>query len=55
MLRFPIVQVEGRAVAYEPLTSNFDWMKIKEELKELGESLNCDVEFEDVTGSSIQN
>ena len=41
--------MEGRAVAYEPLASNFDWNKIKEELQELGESLNCDVEFENDT------
>ena len=40
--------VEGRAVAYEPLSSNFDWKKIQEELQEMGESINCDVEFEEV-------
>ena len=43
--------MEGRAVAYEPLTSNFDYLKIEEELQEMGESMNCDVEFEDVTKS----
>lgn len=43
--------MEGTAVAYEPLTSNFDWRKIREGLKEMGEGMNCDVEFEDVTGS----
>ena len=42
--------MEGRAVAYEPLASQFDWMKIGEELKKLGESMNCDVEFHNVTG-----
>jgi len=47
--------VEGRSVAYEPLSSNFDWTKIREELKELGDSLNCDVEFDDVTGSSFRD
>ena len=41
--------VEGRAVAYEPLASNFDWVKVRDELEELGESMNCDVDFEDVT------
>ena len=41
--------MEGRAVAYEPLASNFDWVKIREELQELGESMNCDVAFEDTT------
>lgn len=40
--------MEGRAVAYEPLSSNFDWEKIQEELQEMGESINCDVEFEEV-------
>jgi len=49
MLRFPRVQVEGRAVAYEPMSSTFDWTKIREELQELGESMNCDVEFQEDT------
>lgn len=39
-------------MAYEPLSSHFDWMKIADELKKLGESMNCDVEFHDVTGIS---
>ena len=47
--------MEGSAVAYEPLASNFDWTKIGEELQELGESMNCDVEFSDITGTSIRN
>lgn len=45
--------MEGRAVAYHPLASHFDWTKIREELQELGESLNCDVEFSDMTGSAL--
>eukprot|EP01083_Nonionella_stella_P014198 39925_1 len=44
--------MEGKAVAYEPLSSTFDWTKLQEELQELGESINCDVEFEDITQSS---
>ncbi|KAL7541562.1 hypothetical protein ACHAXR_012800, partial [Thalassiosira sp. AJA248-18] len=44
--------MEGKAVAYEPLSSKFDWIKIQEELQELGDSMNCDVEFQDVTGNS---
>ncbi|KAL3759925.1 hypothetical protein ACHAWU_007669 [Discostella pseudostelligera] len=48
------VQVEGRAVAYEPLSFHFDWMKIADELKKLGESMNCDVEFQDVTRITTQ-
>ena len=43
--------VEGTSVAYEPLASNFEWTKIREELKELGDSLNCDIEFENITES----
>jgi len=43
--------MEGKSVAYEPLASNFDWLKIKEELQEMGESMNCDVEFDEVTKS----
>ena len=38
--------LEGEAVAYHPLASNFDWIKIDEELQVLGENFNCDVEFE---------
>ena len=47
--------MEGRSVAYEPLASNFDWEKIREELAELGNLMNCDIEFEDVTGSSFRD
>mmetsp|Transcript_2280 Transcript_2280/g.3388 ORF Transcript_2280/g.3388 Transcript_2280/m.3388 type:complete len:224 (+) Transcript_2280:69-740(+) len=47
--------VEGRSVAYEPLASNFEWTKIREELKELGDSLNCDIEFDNVTGSTFRD
>ena len=46
------IEVEGRAVAYVPLASHCDCMKIGEELKNLGESMNCDVEFQDVTVST---
>ena len=37
--------MEGEAVAYEPLAAGFDWEKIREEVIELGDSLNCDVKF----------
>ncbi|KAL7464387.1 hypothetical protein ACHAXS_004727 [Conticribra weissflogii] len=47
--------MEGRAVAHEPLASEFDWIKINAELQEMGESMNCDVEFKDVTGDAIRN
>jgi glycine cleavage system transcriptional repressor len=45
--------MEGKAVAYQPLASHFDHKKIGEELQELGDSLNCDVDFSDMTGSSL--
>lgn len=45
--------MEGQAVAYHPVASHFEWTKIRDELQELGESLNCDVEFSDITGSAI--
>ena len=45
--------MEGRAIAYEPLASNFDWLKIREELQDLGDSMNCDVDFEDETGEQV--
>ena len=45
--------MEGKAVAYLPLASHFDHKQIGGELNELGESLNCDVEFSDVSGSSL--
>jgi hypothetical protein len=41
--------VEGQAIAYAPLAAHFDASKIEEQLQELGESLNCDIEFEDVS------
>lgn len=47
--------MEGKAVAYEPLSSSFDWSRINDELQELGDSMNCDVEFDDVTGSSDES
>lgn len=47
--------VEGRSVAYEPLASNFDWEKIREELKELGDLMNCDIKFDNVTGSTFRD
>ena len=37
--------MDGNAVAYEPLPSSFDWKKIQADVIELGEGLNCDVDF----------
>ena len=41
--------MEGEAVAYHPLATHFDWIRVNDELQELGDSLNCDVEFSDMT------
>ena len=47
--------MEGRALGYEPLASGFELEKVRNELVELGESLNCDIEFDDITGHSIRH
>jgi glycine cleavage system transcriptional repressor len=47
--------MEGRALGYEPLASGFEMGKVRDELMELGESLNCDIEFDDITGHSIRH
>lgn len=41
--------MDGTVSAYEPLASNFDWAAIQSEVQELGESLNCDADLEEVT------
>jgi glycine cleavage system transcriptional repressor len=45
-----LFKMKGIAHAYAPLASGFDVGKIKNELLELGDSLNCDIELEDITG-----
>ena len=37
--------MKGTAHAYAPLSSGFNAMKIKEELRQLGDDLNCDIEL----------
>jgi len=44
-----LFKMNGNAVAYEPLPSSFDWRKIQAEVAELGEGLNCDVDFKPVS------
>ena len=44
-----LFKMKGVAHAYEPLASGFDVGKIKEELSDLGDSLNCDISLEDMT------
>ena len=43
-----LFKMKGVAHAYEPLASGFDVGKIKEELMDLGDSLNCDISLEDM-------
>lgn len=45
-----LFKMRGVAHAYEPLASGFDVSKIKTELQELGDSLNCDIVLEDIVG-----
>ena len=40
--------MKGIAHAYEPLSAGFDVFKIKQELSDLGDHLNCDIELIDV-------
>lgn len=49
-----LFRMHGIANAAEPLASGFDVKKIKDELQELGDSLNCDVSLEDVEDESYQ-
>jgi glycine cleavage system transcriptional repressor len=44
-----LFRVRGVAHAYEPLASGFNPTKIKQELSDLGDALNCDIQLEDVT------
>ena len=44
--------MRGMAVAYDPLPKAFDIVKIRESLRELGDSLNCDVSMEDAIDDS---
>jgi glycine cleavage system transcriptional repressor len=43
-----LFKMRGLATAAAPLASGFDISKIKRELEDLGDSLNCDVSLEDV-------
>ena len=42
-----LFKMKGTAVALKPLAKGFDVAKIKQELEELGDSLNCDVSLTD--------
>ncbi|GKY98002.1 hypothetical protein MPSEU_000758300 [Mayamaea pseudoterrestris] len=47
-----LFRIKGKAVAYEPLAASFDVMQIKSDLQDLGASLNCDVELEELDDDS---
>jgi len=40
--------MRGIAHAYEPLSHGFDVEKIKQELADLGDDLNCDIGLTDI-------
>ena len=42
-----LFRMKGTAHAYEPLSSGFDSNKIKQELIDLGDDLNCDINLID--------
>ena len=43
-----LFKMSSEAIAYSPLSSGFDVTKIKNELSELGDDLNCDIVLEDM-------
>jgi glycine cleavage system transcriptional repressor len=43
-----LFRMSSEAIAYSPLSSGFDITKIKNELAELGDDLNCDIVLEDM-------
>jgi hypothetical protein len=43
-----LFRMRGIAHAYEPLAAGFDVDKIKQELTELGDDLNCDIDLTDL-------
>ena len=49
-----LFKMRGTATALKPLPKAFDIVKIKENLEELGDSLNCDVHMEDTHDESYQ-
>jgi glycine cleavage system transcriptional repressor len=43
-----LFRMKGVAHAFDPLPKSFSSDKIRDELRELGDSLNCDITLEDV-------
>eukprot|EP00565_Helicotheca_tamesis_P006925 CAMPEP_0185727122 /NCGR_PEP_ID=MMETSP1171-20130828/2899_1 /TAXON_ID=374046 /ORGANISM="Helicotheca tamensis, Strain CCMP826" /LENGTH=203 /DNA_ID=CAMNT_0028395625 /DNA_START=126 /DNA_END=737 /DNA_ORIENTATION=- len=50
-----LFNMRGIANAMHPLASGFDADKIKDELQKLGESLNCDIDLEDISSASLDS
>jgi glycine cleavage system transcriptional repressor len=49
-----LFKMRGTAIATAPLAKHFDIEKIKRDLEELGDSLNCEVTMEDTVDDSYQ-
>lgn len=49
-----LFRMKGIAHAYEPLASGFNPSKIKQELADLGDALNCDIELVDISEEEYQ-
>jgi glycine cleavage system transcriptional repressor len=49
-----LFKMRGTAIALAPLPKAFDISKIKAELEELGDSMNCEVSMEDTADESYQ-
>jgi len=47
-----LFRMRGVAMAYEPLPKSFDADAIRDELRALGDSLNCEVSMEDAVDES---
>lgn len=47
-----LFKMRGTAIAIAPLPKSFDISKIKQELVELGDELNCDISMEDTVDES---
>jgi glycine cleavage system transcriptional repressor len=49
-----LFKMRGVAIALAPLPKHFDIRKIKKEISDLGDSLNCTVVLEDMEDESVQ-
>ena len=50
-----LFRMTGTASATAPLAASFDADQIKSELRELGDSLNCDVSMEDIDKDDLED